>query len=48
MKPLPVLFWGLVLATAGVVYRWGSVVGLIFFVVALMMVALAASHWRLQ
>lgn len=48
MKLLSVLFWGLVLVTAGVSYRWGSMVGLIFFVFTLMMGALAASHWELQ
>ena len=48
MKLLSVLFWGLVLVTAGVSYRWGSMVGLIFFVFTLMMGAVAASHWELQ
>ena len=48
MKLLSALFWGLVLVTAGVNYRWGSMVGLIFFVFALMIGAVAASHWRLQ
>jgi hypothetical protein len=41
------LFCGLVLLTAGVSYRWGSIVGLVFFILALMMGALVASHWAL-
>jgi hypothetical protein len=48
MKPISVLFWGLVFVTAGVSYRWGSMVGLVFFVFTLMMGAVAASHWGLQ
>ena len=44
MKPLSALFWGLVLVTAGVSYRWGSMVGLIFFVFTLMMGGLVASR----
>ncbi len=48
MKFLSVLFWGLVLVTAGISYRRGSMVGLIFFVFTLMMGVLAASHWELQ
>jgi hypothetical protein len=48
MKSLSVLFWGLVLVTAGVSYRWGSMVGLIFFVFTLMIGAVAVSHWPLQ
>jgi hypothetical protein len=48
MKLLSNLFWGLVLVTAGVSYRWGSMIGLIFFVFTLMIVALVASHLRLQ
>jgi hypothetical protein len=47
MKPLSVLFWGLVLVTAGVSYRWGSMVGLIFFVFTLMIGAAAVSRWDL-
>jgi hypothetical protein len=42
------LFWGLVLLTAGVSYRWGSIVGLVFFIVALMTGTVVASHWALQ
>ena len=48
MKPLSVLFWSLVLVTAGVSYRWGSMAGLIFFVFTLMIGAVAVSHWALQ
>ena len=48
MKLLSVLFWGLVLVTVGVSYRWGSMVGLIFFVFTFMIGAVAASHWELQ
>ena len=44
MKPLSVLFWGLVLVTVGVTYQWGGIVGLIFFVFTLMTGALAVSH----
>jgi hypothetical protein len=47
MKLLSVLFWGLVLVTACVSYRWGSMVGLIFFVFALMVGAVLASRWGL-
>jgi hypothetical protein len=48
MKFLSVLFWGLVLVTAGVSSRWGSMVGLIFFVFALMTGSVVASHWALH
>jgi hypothetical protein len=48
MRPLSVLFCGLVLVTAGVSYRWGSMAGLIFFVFTLMMGAVAVAHWRLE
>jgi hypothetical protein len=48
MKLLSVLFWGLVFVTAGVSYRWGSMVGLIFFVSTLIIGAVVASHWVLQ
>ncbi len=44
MKPFSVVFWSLVLVTALVNYRWGSMVGLIFFVALLMTSALLASH----
>lgn len=46
MKALSVLFWGLVVVTVGVSYRWGSMVGLIFFVSTLG--AVVASHWALR
>jgi hypothetical protein len=45
MKLLSSLFWGLVLVTAGISYRWGSMVGLIFFVFMLMICATVASRW---
>ena len=48
MKPLSVVFWGLVFVTAGVSYWWGSMVGLIFFVFTLMIGAFLASRWGLQ
>ena len=41
------LFWGLVLVTVGVSYRWGSMVGLIFFVFTLMLGVVVASRWNL-
>ena len=45
MTLIPVLFWGLVLVTLLVSFRFGSMVGLIFFVFALMTGAVAVSHW---
>jgi hypothetical protein len=48
MKFTSLLFLGLVLLTAVVSYRWGSIVGLVFFVLALMTGAVVASHWALQ
>jgi hypothetical protein len=48
MKLFSVLFWGLVLVTTGVSFRWGSMVALIFFVFMLMIGAVLASHWELQ
>ena len=39
------LFWGLVLVTGGVSYRWGALVGLIFFVFRLMIGAVVATGW---
>ena len=47
MKLLSILFWGLVLVTAGISYRWGSLVGLIFFVFTLMMGAAVLSRLAL-
>jgi len=44
MKPFSVAFWSLVLVTALVSYRWGSMIALIFFVALLMTGALVASH----
>jgi hypothetical protein len=48
MKLTSALFWGLVLLTASISYRWGSIIGLIFFVLALMMGVVVASHRALQ
>jgi hypothetical protein len=48
MKFTSLLFWGLVLLTAGVSYRWGSIVGLVFFILTLMTGAVVASHWAPQ
>ena len=45
MKPFSVLFWSLVLVTLLVSTRWGAMVGLIFFVFALMAGVVAVSHW---
>jgi hypothetical protein len=44
MEPYSFLFWSLVLATALVSYRWGSLVGLVFFIALLMTSAFVASH----
>jgi hypothetical protein len=48
MKLFSVLFWGLVLLTAGASFRWGSIVGLIFFVLTLTLGAVFASLLELQ
>jgi hypothetical protein len=48
VKILSILFWGLVFATAGVSYGWGSMFGLIFFVFTPMTSAVVASHWELR
>jgi hypothetical protein len=45
MKLLSVLFWALVITTAGVSYRWGNMVALIFFLFALVIGAAIVSHW---
>jgi len=45
MNAVSVLFWSLVLLTADVSYRWGSMVGMIFFVFSLVIGAGVASHW---
>jgi hypothetical protein len=45
MKFIALFFWGLVLVTAGVSHRWGSMVGLAFFILTLMTGAVVASHW---
>ncbi len=43
-----ILFWGLVLLTAGISYRWGSMIGLIFFILTLMTGAVVVSHFALR
>ena len=48
MRPLSFLFWGLVLVTTGVSYRWGGMVGLVFFIVLLMIGAVAATHFGIH
>jgi hypothetical protein len=45
MRLASILFWSLVLVTAGVSYRWGSLFGLIFFIFTPMIGAIVASHW---
>jgi hypothetical protein len=45
MNGLSVLFWGLVLATLLITLRWGAMVGLIVFVFALLLGAVAVSRW---
>jgi hypothetical protein len=47
MELFSVLFWSLVLATALVSYRWGSLVGLVFFIGLLMTSAFVTSHLTL-
>ena len=47
MKLFSVLFWSLVVVTTLVSYRWGSMVGLIFFIAPLMTGALVASQMRI-
>jgi hypothetical protein len=47
MELFSVLFWSLVLATALVSYRWGSMVGLVFFIALLMTSAFLTSHLNL-
>ncbi len=42
------LFWGLVLLTAGISYQWGSLIGLIFFTLTLMTGAVVVSHLALR
>ncbi len=48
IKVTSVLFSGLVLLTAGVSYRWGSMIGLIFFILTLMTGAAVVSHLALR
>jgi hypothetical protein len=44
MGLLSLLFWGLALATATVSVRWGAMIGLIFFVVALLLGSVVAAR----
>ena len=48
MSPLSTLFWSLVLVTAGVSYRWGAMVGLMFYALILVIGAVLASRWGLR
>ncbi len=43
MSVLSIVFWALVVAAAAVSYRWGSMIGLVFFMVALSIDALLAT-----
>jgi hypothetical protein len=43
-----IAFWGLVIVTAGVSYRWGSMVGLIVFILVLMAGSIFISRWSLR
>lgn len=45
MTIISMLFWSLVLITVVVSFRWGSMIGLIFFVAALMIGVVAVSHF---
>jgi hypothetical protein len=45
MNLLSILFWGLVLVTAFVSLRWGAMIGLIAFVLALLLGAVAISRF---
>jgi len=48
MKALPVLFWALALLTLGVSYRWGSLIGLLFFLFTFVIGAAVAQHLGLH
>jgi len=48
MTILSILFWSLVIVTAGVSFRWGSMIGLTFFLFALVTAAMVASHFGLR
>ena len=45
MSPIPIMFWMLVLVTALVATRWGAMIGLIGFILALMIGSVAISRW---
>ena len=45
MTVLSLLFWSLVVVTALISARWGALVGLIAFVFALLLGAVALSRW---
>ncbi len=45
MSVLSLLFWGLALAAAAISARWGAMIGLIAFVFALLLGAVAVSRW---
>jgi len=45
MSLISLLFWGLVAATLVISLRWGAMIGLIVFVFALMLGAVAVSRW---
>ncbi len=44
MSLIPIVFWTLVLVTALVALRWGAMIGLIGFILALMIGAVAVSR----
>ena len=48
MNLLSILFRGLVLLTAGISYRWGSMIGPIFFILTLITGAEVVSHLALR
>ncbi|MGO9743480.1 MAG: hypothetical protein ACLPN5_18580 [Roseiarcus sp.] len=45
MKPIALFFWGLVLVTIAVSYRFGAMTGLIFFLFVLMTGVELLSKW---
>ncbi len=45
VKPIALFFWGLVLVTLGVSYRFGAMTGLIFFLFVLMTGVELLSKW---
>ena len=48
MTILSILFWSLVIVTAGVSFRFGAMAGLIFFLFTLVTGAEVASHLGLR